>query len=225
MSVSAVILGCIDDTGMTRSLEARSGVKLEGAMARGMMSADAVVADVIDVIRNDRAEKVSAKGDSITRAFPSVGEAMMKKKSFSPIMDGVTSTTLVTGVANFTSIAVKLCAIHKVSAMSRDSTARLARTTAYDRKLLVVRVTYPRHWMRQPVLLSSAKRLIEGLHQRVMTLAVSPFGHVPYPLANSLDHKADAGLFGPDSVSWHVLADQHRTWTLRRHHRCRHPQR
>ncbi len=96
VSASTVIPGGIADTGMTRSLEARSGVKLDGAMARGMMSADEVAADVIGVIKKDRAEKVSAKGGAIIRAFPSVGEAMMKKMIL-PIMDAAAKSDEKTG--------------------------------------------------------------------------------------------------------------------------------
>lgn len=33
------------------------------------------------------------------------------------------------------------------------------------------------------------------------------FSHGPTPLANTLDHRGDIGLLGPDSVSWRVLGD------------------
>jgi short-subunit dehydrogenase len=96
VSVSAVIPGGIADTGMTRSLEARSGVRLSGPMAKGMTSPAAVASDVIGVIKEGRAEKVSAKGGAIIRAFPAVGEAMMKKV-FSPIMEAAAESDEKTG--------------------------------------------------------------------------------------------------------------------------------
>jgi len=96
VSVSAVIPGGIAETGMTRSLEARSGVRLSGPMAKGMTSPAAVANDVIEVIKKDKAEKVSAKGGTIIRAFPSVGEALMKK-AFSPIMDAAAESDEKTG--------------------------------------------------------------------------------------------------------------------------------
>jgi uncharacterized protein (DUF2236 family) len=49
--------------------------------------------------------------------------------------------------------------------------------------------------------------LIEGLRRDVASAATSPFRHAPYPLAHSLDHRGDPGLFGPDSVSWRVIGD------------------
>jgi len=60
--------------------------------------------------------------------------------------------------------------------------------------------------MRQ-AFLSPLERLIEGLRERVVTSAVAPFGHAPYPLANSLDYRGDPGLLGPGSTSWEVMAD------------------
>ncbi len=47
----------------------------------------------------------------------------------------------------------------------------------------------------------------ELLRRRVISSATSPFGHAEYPLANSLDHRGDPGLFGPGAVSWRVLGD------------------
>ena len=46
-----------------------------------------------------------------------------------------------------------------------------------------------------------------SVRQRLAAAAVSPFGHAPYPLANTLDYGGDPGLIGPDSVSWHVIGD------------------
>lgn len=37
--------------------------------------------------------------------------------------------------------------------------------------------------------------------------ATAPFGHADYPLAHSLDHPGDPGLFGPGSVTWEVVGD------------------
>lgn len=52
-----------------------------------------------------------------------------------------------------------------------------------------------------------SRRLLERLRLRVVASATDPFGHAPYPLARSLDHPGDPGLFGPDSVSWVVIGD------------------
>lgn len=41
----------------------------------------------------------------------------------------------------------------------------------------------------------------------MISAATSPFGHAAYPLANSLDHRGDPGLFGPGSASWRVIGD------------------
>lgn len=53
----------------------------------------------------------------------------------------------------------------------------------------------------------SGLALIERLRDRVTGAASRPFQHAPYPLANTLDHRGDPGLLGPDSVSWAVMAD------------------
>ena len=47
----------------------------------------------------------------------------------------------------------------------------------------------------------------ERARARVTNTVTSLFGHAPYPLANTLDHPGDPGLFGPGAVSWLVLAD------------------
>lgn len=54
---------------------------------------------------------------------------------------------------------------------------------------------------------ASAERLVSGLRSRVISSATSPFGHAPYPLAHTLDHRGDPGLLGPGSVSWLVIGD------------------
>lgn len=59
----------------------------------------------------------------------------------------------------------------------------------------------------ESLLRDSVHRLSEGLRSRVVAGATSPFGHAPYPLANTLQYQGDPGLAGPGSVSWHVLGD------------------
>ncbi len=49
--------------------------------------------------------------------------------------------------------------------------------------------------------------LAEPIRRRVVAAATGPFSHAPYPLAHSLDHRGDPGLFGPDSVTWRVMGD------------------
>ena len=49
--------------------------------------------------------------------------------------------------------------------------------------------------------------LVEGVRRGVITAATEPFGHVPYPLASTLDYPGDRGLCGPGSVSWRVVGD------------------
>lgn len=52
-----------------------------------------------------------------------------------------------------------------------------------------------------------AERIVGALRDRVIRSATSPFGHAPYPLARTLEHRDDRGLLGPDSVSWTVIGD------------------
>lgn len=47
----------------------------------------------------------------------------------------------------------------------------------------------------------------QRLRERIIASATGPFGHAPYPLANSLEHRGDPGLIGPGSVSWRVVGD------------------
>jgi uncharacterized protein (DUF2236 family) len=49
--------------------------------------------------------------------------------------------------------------------------------------------------------------LPELIRQRVIRSATSPFGHADYPLARTLDHRGDPGLFGPGAASWQVIGD------------------
>lgn len=53
----------------------------------------------------------------------------------------------------------------------------------------------------------SLNRMADALRRRIVSGVTSPFGHAPYPLANSLEYRGDPGLLGPGSVSWMVLAD------------------
>ncbi len=49
--------------------------------------------------------------------------------------------------------------------------------------------------------------LVNGWRNRIVDRATDPFGHAEYPLAGTLEHPGDPGLFGPDSVSWRVIGD------------------
>lgn len=57
VSVTAVLPSGIADPRMTKSLEAGSGVRLEGAVAMGIVSATKIANDVVAVIKNDKVEK------------------------------------------------------------------------------------------------------------------------------------------------------------------------
>lgn len=48
---------------------------------------------------------------------------------------------------------------------------------------------------------------IDEYRNRVVGSTTGLFAHAPYPLANTLDHRGDPGLFGPQSVTWPVLGD------------------
>lgn len=54
---------------------------------------------------------------------------------------------------------------------------------------------------------TSTEGLVEAVRRRIAASATSPFGHAPYPLANTLDYPGDPGLIGPGSVSWTVIGD------------------
>ena len=51
------------------------------------------------------------------------------------------------------------------------------------------------------------RRFAEPLCSRVAAAALAPFGHAPYPLADTLDYMGDPGLLGPGAVSWMVIGD------------------
>jgi uncharacterized protein (DUF2236 family) len=50
-------------------------------------------------------------------------------------------------------------------------------------------------------------RFIDRYRDRVVASTTGLFAHAPYPLADTLDHRGDPGLFGPDSVTWPVVGD------------------
>jgi len=50
-------------------------------------------------------------------------------------------------------------------------------------------------------------RILDRLRDRVTASATGVFKHAGYPLADTLSHRGDPGLFGPGSVSWRVLGD------------------
>ncbi|MFP3915319.1 MAG: oxygenase MpaB family protein, partial [Actinomycetota bacterium] len=49
--------------------------------------------------------------------------------------------------------------------------------------------------------------LVNMARRRMAAAVARPFGHAPYPLADSLRYEGDPGLFGPGSVSWRVVGD------------------
>ncbi len=50
-------------------------------------------------------------------------------------------------------------------------------------------------------------RPLDRVRDRVVANTTALFDHAPYPLANTLDHDGDPGLFGPGSVTWPVIGD------------------
>jgi uncharacterized protein (DUF2236 family) len=50
-------------------------------------------------------------------------------------------------------------------------------------------------------------RPLERLRDRITDSATASFKHAGYPLADTLAHRGDPGLFGPGSVSWRILGD------------------
>lgn len=48
---------------------------------------------------------------------------------------------------------------------------------------------------------------IDAVKARVVAATTGLFSHGPYPLADTLAHPGDPGLFGPDSVTWRVIGD------------------
>lgn len=50
-------------------------------------------------------------------------------------------------------------------------------------------------------------RITDAIRRRVVANTTSLFSHAEYPLARTLDHRGDPGLFGPDSATWPVIGD------------------
>ncbi len=48
---------------------------------------------------------------------------------------------------------------------------------------------------------------VQLANSRVMDATSGLFAHGPYPLADTLSHRGDPGLFGPGSVTWTVVGD------------------
>jgi uncharacterized protein (DUF2236 family) len=49
--------------------------------------------------------------------------------------------------------------------------------------------------------------VIERVKDRVVAGATGMFKHAGYPLTDTLSHRGDPGLFGPESITWPVLGD------------------
>lgn len=58
-----------------------------------------------------------------------------------------------------------------------------------------------------PSVLRQGERVLEDFRHWITRAATGPFTHAPYPLAKTLEHLGDPGLFGPDSVSWQLMGD------------------
>jgi uncharacterized protein (DUF2236 family) len=50
-------------------------------------------------------------------------------------------------------------------------------------------------------------RITERLRSRLQGAVLEPFSHGSEPLATTLDHMGDPGLFGPESITWPVMGD------------------
>jgi uncharacterized protein (DUF2236 family) len=50
-------------------------------------------------------------------------------------------------------------------------------------------------------------RPLERLRRTVVSRTVGLFVHADDPMAHTLDHPGDPGLFGPESISWEIMAD------------------
>lgn len=49
--------------------------------------------------------------------------------------------------------------------------------------------------------------IIDEIRSRIVGTTTGLFAHAPYPLEESLRFEGDAGLFGPESVTWVVMGD------------------
>ncbi len=54
---------------------------------------------------------------------------------------------------------------------------------------------------------AAVTRPLDRVRDRVVANTTALFDHAPYPLANTLGHDGDPGLFGPGSVTWPVIGD------------------
>jgi uncharacterized protein (DUF2236 family) len=57
------------------------------------------------------------------------------------------------------------------------------------------------------VLTAPVSALADAYRSRVVDATTSLFSHADYPLADTLSHPGDPGLFGPDSMTWPVIGD------------------
>lgn len=57
------------------------------------------------------------------------------------------------------------------------------------------------------LLTSKIGSVAQAMRTSLASATLSLFDKAPYPLENTLDHRGDPGLLGPDSVSWRLLAD------------------
>ena len=48
---------------------------------------------------------------------------------------------------------------------------------------------------------------LEETKNRIVANTTGLFAHAPYPLADTLDHQGDPGLYGPGSATWTVIGD------------------
>ncbi len=64
----------------------------------------------------------------------------------------------------------------------------------------------PVRWKTAPVV-TTITRILDTIRHNLTAGVTGPFSHAEYPLAQTLDHRGDPGLFGPDSVTWRVVGD------------------
>lgn len=57
------------------------------------------------------------------------------------------------------------------------------------------------------VLTAPVSALADLYRSRVVAATTALFAHADYPLADTMSHRGDPGLFGPDSMTWPVLGD------------------
>ncbi len=49
--------------------------------------------------------------------------------------------------------------------------------------------------------------MLEPIRDRVVATTGALFSHAPYPLAQTMEHRGSAGLFGPGSMTWEIVGD------------------